>query len=263
MTHSPELVSLSSPSRSLRAYLHASPEVRRAPAAIWLHGSEPDPGAADTLAEFYRARGYVLLVPHRAGHGESPGDYPIAELRDRLTTESRDGAVEARRLAEEVIALHEDALAQTRAAFDWLAARPEVDSTRVHIAGVSHGAIQALLAAEADVGACAYVGFAPGAMAWDAVPGIRARLADAVRGARRPILLVQAANDFSLGPSEELGPELERKGEPNAARVYPAYGSDAQAGHGAFATEASGVWGADLWRFVERAEAVGPDGGRG
>lgn len=256
MPISAQLVSFPSGNLTLRGYLYPVDGRGPHPAMIWNHGSERTPAAADELAEFYRSRGYVLFAPHRRGHGRSPGAYPIAELRAQLAGEATGGGVDRRRMIAAVIALHERCLADTLAAVAWLARQPSVEAQRMMMSGVSHGGVQTLLAAAADAGMKAYVPFAPAAMAWDGNPELQRRLLTAVRAARAPILLLQAANDYSLGPSAVLGAELERKGEPNRASVWPAYGDTAQSGHGTFACHGTDVWGDEVSAFLDSALAV-------
>jgi hypothetical protein len=119
------------------------------------------------------------------------------------------------------------------------------------VTGGSHGGVQTLLAAEAGTKARAYVPFAPAAMGWDGNPELQARLVRAVKGAKEPIFLLQAENDYSLGPSQALGPELERKGPPNRARVYPPFGESPRLGHAGFGVLGAEVWGADVCAFLE------------
>jgi carboxymethylenebutenolidase len=226
----------------LRGFLHAPDGEGPFPALVWNHGSERDPGPRGELGDFYASHGYALLVAHRRGHGESDGEYPLDRLRSQ---------VDASTVVEAVLELHERYLGDTLAAARWLAAQPEVDAERLAMSGVSHGAIQALLAAEAGSGMRAYVAFAPGAMAWEGSPALHERLVRAVRAARAPIFLLQAENDFSLGPSEVLGAELRDKGEPNRAYLYPPYGDTRAAGHGDFACLGSSVWGPDVLAFLE------------
>ena len=226
---------------SLRGFLHLPQGEGPFPALIWSHGSERDPGARAELGEFYTSNGYALLVPHRRGHGESDGEYPLDRLRSQVNADTVVAAV---------LELHELYLRDTLAAVRWLAAQDEVDAARLAMSGVSHGAIQALLAAEVDAGMRAYVPFAPAAMAWDGSPELHERLVSAVKNARAPIFLLQAENDFSLGPSEVLGAELRKKGDPNRARVYPPYGASQAAGHGDFACLGTSVWGTDVLAFL-------------
>jgi len=206
-------------------------------AVVWNHGSERDPEPRPELAAFYLAAGYALFLPHRRGHGLSAGEYPIDALRGRTPV----GAA--------LIDLHERYLADTLAAVEWLARQPWAES--VAISGVSHGAIQSILAASRPC-----VAFAPAAMAWQHVPELHAWLLAAVERASAPIFLAQARNDYDLGPAEVLGAALERKGAPNEVRVYPAYGDTAQAGHAGFACLGTDIWGADVLRFLAAAETI-------
>jgi dipeptidyl aminopeptidase/acylaminoacyl peptidase len=264
-----ELVSFPSGGLSLRGYLHTPPGRTRGPAMIFNHGSERGQDRREHLANFYTAHGFAFFSPHRRGHGHSPGEYAIGEMRARLLarverraagagtaqTPSPTFAPQQSRhdLMGQVIALHERYLEDTIAAVGWLQRHPRVDPTRIFMSGASHGAIQALLAAEADVGVKAYVAFAPGAMGWRGNPELAERLINAVTTARTPILLVQAENDFDLGPSDVLGAQLRRKGGHNAALVFPPHGHTAHDGHGVFACEATDVWGQTVLRFMNTA----------
>lgn len=243
------LVSFRGGEETLRGYLHRPDGDGPFPAVVWNHGSERSPGARHELGAFYTATGYVLFVPHRRGHGHSPGDHFAAGLRREATTQTRARAVES------LIALHELHLQDTLAAAKWLAEQAFVDPGRLAMSGVSHGAIQTVLAAEAGGGVRAYVPFAPAAIAWSGNPELHDRLLRAVRSAKAPMFLLQAENDYSLGPSEVLGEELRRKGGRNRARVYPAYGTAHESGHGEFACLGNDVWGRDVGAFL--AETLG------
>jgi len=66
--------------------------------------------------------------------------------------------------------------------------------------------------------------------------------------------ILQAANDFNLGPTHTLGPIVEHNNlKPHRAKVYPAYGTTAEEGHGLFATAGFSVWGPDVLVFVNQA----------
>jgi fermentation-respiration switch protein FrsA (DUF1100 family) len=84
---------------------------------------------------------------------------------------------------------------------------------------------------------------------------VQERLVRAVRNAKAPLFLAQAQNDYSLGPSDVLGPIVRAKGPPSDAKVYPAFGATHQEGHGAFAVRAAGiaVWNADVFAFLDKA----------
>ena len=112
-----------------------------------------------------------------------------------------------------------------------------------------------MLSAEKGLGIKAFVPFSPGAMSWRGNPLLHERLLQAVRRAKAPIFLLQAKNDYNLGPSELLGGELKREGLPNRASLYPVFGDAAkpQDGHGGFAVRGSGVWGTDVVEFINAA----------
>jgi len=68
------------------------------------------------------------------------------------------------------------------------------------------------------------VRFAPGAMSF-ANPAVRERMQEAVKNCKTPLLLLQAKNDYSTGPSEILAPLLQAKGDASHSTVYPAFRS--------------------------------------
>ncbi|HET9121738.1 MAG TPA: prolyl oligopeptidase family serine peptidase [Solirubrobacterales bacterium] len=246
----PELVSFPSGNLTLRGFLTRPDGRGPFPAVSWNHGSERQPGSRTSLADFYASSGFVFLEPHRRGHGESPGEHFADGVEARARSETDDPAAFRRRVVELVIELHELQLRDTIAAVDWLRNQPFVDRGGVVVSGASYGGIQTMLAAEADAGAHAYVPFAPAAMAWDSSPALRERLERAVSEAAAPMFLLQAENDYSLGPSEVLGAMLRRKGPPSRSQIYPAFGGTPQDGHSGFACEGMGVWGADVRRFL-------------
>lgn len=238
---------------TLRGHLYRPRSDVPQAAIVWNHGSERNPGQVSELGAFYAAAGYVLFAPHRRGHGLSPGRYELSDIHATATERAKEREAVRREVIQMVIALHERHLDDLAHALHWLARQPYVDGERVAMSGVSHGGIQTLLAAEADLGPRAYIPFAPGAMAWSENPELRSRLATAVSAARAPIFLIQAANDHDLGPSRVLGEILNRKAALSTATVYPAYGADTGAGHGAFGRLGMPVWGNDVCAFLKQA----------
>jgi dienelactone hydrolase len=219
------------------------------PAVLWNHGSNKDPAPQPELAAFYTRHGFVLFTPIRHGHGGMPGDY-IVDLNDRFLAEHKNNEMVAWKL---MVPLHEVYNADVAAALDWLKARPYVDKNKIIISGVSYGGIQTLISAEKIPGVRGCVSFAPGAMSWK-MTVLRERLLLAIRNAKAPIFLLQAANDYSTGPVEVLGKAIEEKGPPNRAKLYPAFGppDQHQRGHGSFATWNIGteIWGPDVLAFI-------------
>jgi len=140
------------------------------------------------------------------------------------------------------------------AALAWLKEQPFVDSNRVVVSGCSYGGIQTLITAEKGLGVKAFIPFAPGAMSFANV-ALRERMEQCVKNCQTPMLLLQAQNDYSTGPSEILAPLLKSKGSPSHSTIYPAFGHTNQHGHGAFACWSLGTeqWGAEVLEFIAAA----------
>jgi hypothetical protein len=110
-----------------------------------------------------------------------------------------------------------------------------------------------MLTAEKGLGIRAFLAFAPAAQSWN--PALAKRLKQTVREARAPIFVIQAKNDYSLEPSEVLGAELQEKGSPNPAKIYPPFGETTQDGHWTFGTRRDGIalWAPDVNAFLDAA----------
>jgi hypothetical protein len=106
--------------------------------------------------------------------------------------------------------------------------------------------------AERGEGVRAFAVFAPAAMMWSDVTAIHERLSRAAAEAKAPVLLLQAKNDYDLGPSDTLGPVLERTGH-GRAHVFPAFGEGPKDGHRGFACRAGGiaVWGDEVLAWFQ------------
>jgi dienelactone hydrolase len=235
----------------LHGFLYVPKGAGPFPAVLWNHGSEKWPGWQPGLAAFYTANGFAFFIPHRRGQGRSSDAGPY--IGDRQPSRFQI-VVNGREAGKKAIALHEEAARDVEAAVAWLKARPEIDPARVVMSGVSFGGIQTLLAAEKGLGVRAFAAFAPGAMGWRWVSGLDARLEQAAQHAQAPVLIVQADNDYNLGPSHVLGPILEQAGKGRAV-LFPAFGKTEQEGHGAFAcrTEGTAIWGRTVLDFFRGA----------
>ncbi len=219
------------------------------PAIIWNHGSERRPTAHPELAKFYTSHGFVVFLPVRHGHGSSPGEY-IQDALEKYRGQVHDLKLVQRKAVELQELYNKDVVA----ALTWLKAQPTVDPTRIAVSGVSYGGIQTLLTAEHDAGVRAFISFAPGAMSW-ANPELRQREIKAVERARAPLFLLQAKNDYNIGPSEVLGPLIRDRGGINRAKLYPPFGTSHPEGHGGFACWEAGIaiWGPDVLDFLNTA----------
>ncbi len=223
------------------------------PALIWNHGSFV-PGTPfgnetkmmkkhEPLAKLYTSHGYMIFFPSRHGHVDSPG-YTGTMLAQEQELNAR----------HDLIALHEFWNLDVQAAIRYIKTRSDADAKRLVVTGYSYGGIQTLLTAERGLGLRGAVCFAPGAMSW-ANLRLRKRLLRAVRDASIPIFLLQAQNDYSVGPSQVLGPVIKAKGPPNDAKLYPAFGTTENDGHAGFAMRGEDIWGADVLEFLKQVFA--------
>jgi dienelactone hydrolase len=200
------------------------------PVMIFNHGSEKDPAPCGP-------------------HGASPGDY-IMDLQWRAYAAHPFSRSVAQ---SEVVGLQELYNEDVESAVAWLKEQKWVDAQHIAMTGISFGGIQTLLTAEKGLGILAFLAFAPAAQSWN--PVLAERLKRATRQARAPIFIIQAQNDYSVEPCTVLGAELEKKGSPNQAKIYPSFGTSAQDGHWSFGAHREGitVWAPDVDRFLEAA----------
>jgi poly(3-hydroxybutyrate) depolymerase len=203
----------------------------RLPAVVWNHGSEQyvPVTLGSALAKFYNNAGFVFFMPIRRGHLPSPGTYRTTLAG--LLAEVQDVA----------------------AGITYLKSLPVVDRNRIVVSGASNGGIMTLLAADQGLGLRAAISFAPGAESW-ANTNLRDALVTAAQNVKIPTFIIQAQNDYSLGPVRVLGQIVaDNKVLPHQAKLYPAYGTTHQEGHADFATEGFSVWGQDVLTFIRQA----------
>lgn len=153
-----------------------------------------------------------------------------------------------------VVKLQEEYNEDVVAAIEWLKSQPFIDQKSMVMSGCSYGGIQTLLTSSKGLGLRAFVPFAPAAISWSNTE-LQKRLLESVRNAKAPLFLIQARNDYSVSPSEVLGPVIKQKDPSNQARIYPRFGSTRQEGHYDFATKAAGIaiWGPDVIAFLQAA----------
>ncbi len=216
------------------------------PAVLWNHGGvNPRPGVTDyslssSLGELFSSHGYVLLLPHRRGYGRSIR----YELAEQFTTEKR--TEERNRIQLELMDAH---MNDMTAAVEYLRRLPFVDGKRIIIAGCSFGGSLALFAAERNLPIRAVVNFAGAAVSWKQSAELRDRMLTAARGARVPVLLVQAENDYDLEPTRAVAQQLARAQKSHKVAFFPAHGSTAREGHN-FCETGGTIWQNEVISFM-------------
>jgi dipeptidyl aminopeptidase/acylaminoacyl peptidase len=156
------------------------------------------------------------------------------------------------------IALHETHHEDQLAALSYLKQLSDIDPRKIAVAGCSYGCIQTVLAVEANaeqkLGLRAAIDFAGGAMSWRSL-SLRDRIVGAVWKATIPVLLIQAENDYDLGPSRTLAVELQQLGKPHKLLIFPPYGNTPAEGHGGFCSQGTNVWGPAVSSFMDASMA--------
>jgi carboxymethylenebutenolidase len=216
------------------------------PALLWNHGSERRPGWLPDLAPLFISRGYILFIPHRRGHGRSPGEY----IMDQLARAKESRGLQARN--KKLVELMEAHLEDQIAALTYLKGLPEVDTQRIAVAGCSFGGIQTILMAERGLGLRAAIDFAGAAQTWKESADLRDRMVKAVRQAQMPVLFIQAENDYDLAPSRTLAAEMEKANKPHASQFFPSFGKTAQDGH-EFCVHGGEIWASKVFSYLAEA----------
>jgi carboxymethylenebutenolidase len=216
------------------------------PALLWNHGSERRPGWLPDLAPLFISHGYILFIPHRRGHGRSPGEY----IMDQLAQANQSGGPHAR--DRKLVELMELQLQDQIAALTYLKGLPEVDAHSIAVAGCSFGGIQTVLMAERGLGLRAAIDFAGAAQTWKESPELRDRLVKAVCQSQMPVLFIQAENDYDLAPSRTLAAEMEKANKPHESLIFPAFGKTIQEAH-EFCIHGGEIWGPKVFSFLSQA----------
>jgi carboxymethylenebutenolidase len=242
----PELVHFAGTRGTLGGFLYKPKGEGPFPAILFNHGSEQYPGDKLGQALFYVTRGFVLFVPHRLGHGQSPGEY----VMDAIHREPEEGR------SAKLIEILQTQVEDVASAADYLKRLPYVDRSAVAMAGCSFGGIETLLASEQDLGLRAAIDFSGAAQTWSGNAPLRARMRSAAHNAKTPIFFLQASNDYDTQPSIELAKEMQAAGRPHLLKIFPPNGTTPEEGHAFCAGGMKPPWGEDVIAFLRKNGVV-------
>jgi dienelactone hydrolase len=253
----PEKVVVPSGKLRLRAFLWKPSGPGPFPAVLFCHGSGgadadhtaglPITEAAEKLAPMFLKHGYAFLYLFRRGQGLSADQAPF--MQDILQREEATKGKEARQHLQVVLATT-DHLDDVLAALSFLKTAPAIDTKRIAIAGHSFGGQLTLLATERDKTVRAAVTFAAAANSWERSSELRHRLLAAADNGTAPIMLIQAANDFSTAPGYALADELASLHKPHLLKIYPSIGKTSEDGHNLLYL-AMPQWEHDVFGFLD------------
>lgn len=125
-----------------------------------------------------------------------------------------------------------------------------MDPERIVAAGHSFGGSLTLLLAAADTTVHAAIVFSGSARGQTESPELRARLHDAARQIRAPVLFLHAANDYSTSPGTALAADMARLGKSHGLKIYPAVGTTPSEGHN-FLYRDIRIWEPEVFAFLD------------
>lgn len=242
----PEEIRFRSAELELVGYLYRPPGPGPFPCMITNHGSGITQGTQDVCrpgtAALLMSWGIASFLPHRRGYGNSPGRAWRTDVSAEFGTAEYDAQL-VRRLDHEA----DDVVAAVHA----LLTHSDIVTEHIGVMGSSFGGVTTLLAAaKSDRFRCA-VEFAGAAMNWERTPTLRTRMLAAAQDLSHPVFFIQAANDYSIGPTLALAQSLEGSGKVVESKIYPQWGLTREEGH-LFESRGQQIWGADVRRFLER-----------
>jgi dienelactone hydrolase len=253
----PETVIVPSGTLRLKAFLWTPPGSGPFSAVLFNHGAASSDAAhtgkfaiteaAEKLGPTFVKHGYAFLYLFRRGQGLSADQG--AFMSDVLQREWLTKGEEARKHLQFLL-LTTDHLDDVIAGLSFLKSLRRVDVHRIATMGHSSGGILSLLAAERDNTLRAAVTFAAAARSWESSPEMRERMFNAVRKTTVPLMLLHAANDFSVTSGQAMADQLANLGKPHLLKIYPAIGKTHGDGHN-FVYTAVDQWKDDVFRFLD------------
>ena len=230
----------------LKGFLYTPPGAGPFPCMVYNHGSGLEQGHEDNatpgVAILLNSWGIACFYPHRHGYGFSPGPSWRSECPAPAFSPEYNAQLVKRLGAES-----DDVLA----AFNHVRGLPVIDAARIGVMGSSFGGVNTLLAAAREARFRCVIEFAGAAMNWDRNPTIAAYMVEQAKKVRMPIFFAQAANDFSVRPTQEIAAALVGSGVVFEAKIYPAFGHTHEEGH-YLAGRGAQLWGPDVRRFLEK-----------
>jgi carboxymethylenebutenolidase len=253
----PETVAIPSGQLHLKAFLWKPAGPGPFPVVLFCHGSGgvdadhtaglPITEAAVKLAPLFLKHGYAFLYLFRRGQGLSADQGPF--MQNILQREEAAKGKDARQHLQFVLATR-DHLDDVMAGLAFLKTISGIDPKRLAIVGHSFGGQLTLLAAGRDNTIRAAITISAAAGSWERSSELRDRLLAAVDKTTAPIMLIQAANDYSTAPSYALTDELERLHKPHLMKIYPSVGRTSEDGHN-FLYLAIPQWEPDVFGFLD------------
>jgi dienelactone hydrolase len=244
----PDTVMVRSGNLTLKALLWTPSGRGLFPTIIYSHGSYRDTETIKdlVLGPVFAKRGYLFLFLFRRGIGLSRGQgVNSADLIDQAFKEKGQELSNKVRLQQ----LETDQLQDMIAGFRFLTTRKNVDTNRMAVVGVSFGGSLALFLTEHEPTLKAVVAFSPAGVNWDRSPQLRLRLINAINNISVPIMIIHAANDYSINPGIVLDSVMNNLKKQHVLKIYPKFGDSPAEAHNLVNLSVS-TWENDVFNFL-------------
>ncbi|HEY2576623.1 MAG TPA: hypothetical protein VGI74_09980 [Streptosporangiaceae bacterium] len=221
---------------------------------LWNHGSRgrgrglnAPRGHGRTALDVWLELGLAVFASSRRGYDDSAGQ----DINHILGHEEFGSTGYYECLAQRVYSELADVLAAVGYARmqDWGKGCPIICS------GYSLGAILTILALRESDELAAGVAFALGAITWDSSARMRDQIATGAASVDKPVMLIQAANDYSTAPARHIGPILQKNNSLSRSLLMGAYGDTPDDGHVVSALGADD-WYPDVREFLRDISIV-------
>jgi len=218
------------------------------PGIIYCHGNYRDTETISDLVvgPIFAKHGYAFLFLFRRGIGLSKGQGTnMADLMDKAFQEK--GQDERNKV--QLQKLETDQLQDVSAGLAFLKESKGVDKSRIAVVGVSLGTSLALLLAESRPDLKAVILFSFNGNSWDRSPELRLRLMRAAKNISAPVMITEAANDYSLNPAHMLDSVMNKHKKPHLIKIYASLGKSQTEGHHLIFLSPQ-TWEADVFGFL-------------
>lgn len=215
---------------TLRGEVWVPPHRSASALLLWNHGSRgrsrglnAPRGSGRTALDAWLELGLSVFASSRRGYDDSDGQNIEHILDEQEFGSTRYYECLAKRLYLE--------LRDVFAAVSYARTQNWGKDCPIICSGYSLGAILTILALRDSEELTAGVAFALGAITWDPSARMRDLITAGAKRVDKPVMLIQASNDYSTGPTRNIGPVLKKNNSLSRSLIMGAYGDTPDNGH--------------------------------
>jgi hypothetical protein len=240
---------------TLRGEVWVPPHGAASGLVLWNHGSRgrgrglnAPRGRGRTALDVWLELGLSVFASSRRGYDDSDGQ----DIHDILDHQEFGSVEYYECLAQRLYSELEDVLATV----DYARTKDWGKDCPIICSGYSLGAILTIMALRESHELAAGVAFALGAITWDPSLRMRELITSGAESVDKPVMLIQASNDYSTGPTRNIGPILKKNNPLSRSLLMGACGESPDEGHAVSALGAED-WYPDVREFLRDISIVG------